>query len=146
MPSEEFNISKVMFSVKKQFSHDANRVIGGNKLYFKHTNENEKNNEGEQTFAHPQRDNNVLINNYQKNINKLHKKFIQKYGHPQYEIPRFRWQSSFYDHVIRGEKDFLKHLKYIALNCVKHNVCYDEERYKWSFLNQEFKNLIDDFI
>ena len=32
-PSDEFDISKVMFSIKKQFSHNCNVVMGYNKPY-----------------------------------------------------------------------------------------------------------------
>ena len=73
------------------------------------------------------------------------KRFIKKHGQIQLETSPFRWQSSFHDHVIRNQKDFFKHLNYIALNCVKHNICEHEENYKWSFLNKRFKFLIDDF-
>ena len=69
--------------------------------------------------------------------------FIKKYGNEIFDIPAFKWQQSFHDHVIRGEKDFNNHLNYIATNCIKHGVCDDEEKYKWSFLNEEFDNLID---
>ena len=64
----KFNISQIMFSIKKQFSHDVNRVIGENKLYskidankdkkkdkfFEYGNKNENEHkypEGEQTFV-----------------------------------------------------------------------------------------------
>ncbi|MCK4553745.1 transposase [Candidatus Parcubacteria bacterium] len=169
-PNGEFNVSQIMFSIKKQFSHDVNRVIGENKLYskidankdkkkdkfFEYGNENEhKYPEGEQTFVRLQDicvrfqdGNNVrkdLINRYQKNVEKYRKQFITKYGNPQFEMPKFKWQKSFYDHVIRNEKDFLKHLNYIVFNCVKHRVCYNEEEYKWSSLNSDFEDFIDDW-
>ena len=176
-PDGKFNISQIMFSIKKQFSHDVNRVIGENKLYskidasqdkkkdkfFECGNDSEhkyfenehKHPEGEQTFVRLQDvcvrfqdGNNVrkdLINSHQKNIEKYRNKFITKYGNPQFEIPKFKWQKSFYDHVIRNEKDFLKHLNYIIFNCVKHKVCYNEEKYKWSSLNSDFENFIDDW-
>ena len=60
-------------------------------------------------------------------------------------MPKFKWQKSFYDHVIRDEKDFLKHLNYIVFNCVKHKVCYNEEKYKWTSLNSEFEDFVDDW-
>ncbi|MFH1427451.1 MAG: hypothetical protein ABIG60_02895, partial [Patescibacteria group bacterium] len=79
-------------------------------------------------------------------LKQLKNKFIKKYGQPRYRLPKFKWQQSFHDHVIRGEKDYHKHLNYIARNCVKHKVCEDEFKYKWSFLNTEFKDLIEDCI
>jgi len=82
---------------------------------------------------------------FNKEIIKYRKVFVEKYGHPQNDIPPFHWQQSFHDHVIRNEKDFSKHLNYIANNCIKHSICEDEEKYRCSFLNEEWKNIIDDF-
>ena len=45
--------------------------------------------------------------------------FCKNYG-DKFVDHYFKWQQSFYDHVIRQEKDFLNHLNYIALNCIKH--------------------------
>jgi len=151
-PVGKFNISQIMFSIKKQFSHDVNRVIGINKDYFKyHKNnmnievniEGEQHIEGEQTFARLQ----CVINNHQKRVGIIHKKFIQKYGHPQYDMPDFKWQQSFHDHVIRHYKnDFLNHYNYIIFNCIKHGICDNEEKYRWSSLNPEFRDLVDDWM
>ena len=136
-PGEKFNISEIMFSIKKQFLHNVNRVIGENKLYLEY-----KINEGEQTFARLRCCDE--INEHQNYVNDLRKKFVKKYGHPQHDIPDFKWQHSFHDHVIRNEKDFNHHYNYIIFNCIKHGICEDEEEFKWSSLNEEFADLIDD--
>ncbi|MDD4332619.1 MAG: transposase [Patescibacteria group bacterium] len=136
---EKFNISEKMFSIKKQFSHDVNRVLGFNEPY----PENVKI-EGGQTFARLQWE--KIIFPHQKRVNKYREQFINKYGHDQFQIPPFKWQESFRDHVIRNEKDFLNHLNYIFNNCVKHNIYNNPETYHWSFCNEEFKDLIDDYF
>jgi len=38
-----------------------------------------------------------------------------------YEIPLFRWHKSFYDHIIRDDKDLLTHIRYIQYNHLKHH-------------------------
>ncbi len=40
------------------------------------------------------------------------------------------WQRSFYDHVIRDERDFLNHLDYIHYNPVKHGLVMRPEDYQ----------------
>ncbi|MDP3899801.1 MAG: transposase [bacterium] len=44
---EKFNISEIMFSIKKHFSHDVNRIMGENELFEKYRHVDE----GGQTFA-----------------------------------------------------------------------------------------------
>ncbi|MEA3463807.1 MAG: transposase [Patescibacteria group bacterium] len=149
-PENDFNISKVMQSLKKSFSRDFNNFI-----YFANNKNIPSNNyiEGEihesrlqynccwesrlQGKQYSFRQNKIFaIPKYEKYI-----KQINKFKN----MPKFKWQQSFHDHVIRNEKDFLKHLNYIALNCVKHKLCEDETKYKWSSLNFEFGDFVDDW-
>ena len=51
-----------------------------------------------------------------------------------YQSPRFRWQPSFRDHIIRNEGDFQKHLNYIYGNAVKHGVAEEPERWPWMWI------------
>ena len=51
-----------------------------------------------------------------------------------HDIPRFRWQKSFRDHIIRGEEDFHKHLNYIYSNAVKHGLANEPEDWKWMWV------------
>jgi len=41
------------------------------------------------------------------------------------------WQS-YWDHCIRDQKDFYKHLNYIHQNCIKHGYCQKMEEYPFS--------------
>jgi len=41
------------------------------------------------------------------------------------------WQARFWDHVIRDEKDYARHLDYIHINPVKHN--YVKKPYDWPY-------------
>ena len=151
----DFNISKVMQSFKQNVSCDINRIINHNEIIYdiKEREENENIFEGETPASRLQIYSrflqwdkiNKIYNKKGIDIKKYIEQFIQKYNNPQFEMPKFKWQKSFYDHVIRNEKDFLKHLNYIVFNCVKHKVCQNEEKYKWSNINQKFANFIDDW-
>jgi len=47
-------------------------------------------------------------------------------------LPRFKWQKSFHDHIIRNERDYFNHLNYIYINPVKHGLVDDPE--DWPFM------------
>lgn len=42
------------------------------------------------------------------------------------------WQARFWDHVIRDEDDFIRHLDYIHWNPVKHGYVNDPIEWHWS--------------
>ena len=42
------------------------------------------------------------------------------------------WQTSFYDHIIKNERDLHTHLDYIHYNPVKHKIVDKPELWKWS--------------
>ncbi|PIY96626.1 MAG: hypothetical protein COY66_03780 [Candidatus Kerfeldbacteria bacterium CG_4_10_14_0_8_um_filter_42_10] len=60
-------------------------------------------------------------------------------GEDIYPRLQFRWQSSFYDHIIRNEKDFENHYRYTACNHLKHGLSND-----WKYSSLNFKNIIDE--
>ena len=67
-----------------------------------------------------------------RNINKI----IDGSGEDMYprlrfDIPRFKWQGSFHDHIIRDEDDFNNHIEYIYINPVKHGIVDEPECYRW---------------
>jgi len=130
-PIDKFDISQIMQLLKKSFSRDFNNLI------------NFANNEGEIHESRLQGKQYSFYKN-QTYIVPEYKKYIiqiEKFKN----ISPFKWQQSFHDHVIRNEKDFIKHLHYIIFNCVKHGVCEDEEEYRWSSINSEFSYFIDDW-
>jgi len=67
-------------------------------------------------------------------IKKFNEQFIAKYGQPQFEIPKFNWQKSFYDHTVRGKKDFKNHYRYTVCNYIKHEL---PENWQYTSLNYE---------
>ena len=138
-PGDKFNISDVMFSIKKQFSHDVNRIMGYNKLYFDVKSETLKAGKRLPAFRVSSTDEMAIIK-HQKFVTQLHDRFIQKYKN-QNIFPKFRWKESFHDHYIRNDRDFDEHMEYIANNPVKHGLPDD-----WSYVytNSEYENLLDE--
>jgi len=126
-PGKGFNISKVMQSLKKDVSRDINYIIEGDipecrlqgKQYSKRYNK---------TFIVP-------------HLQQFHHQFLQKYGGNQIQIPKFGWQTSFRDHVIRGNRDLQNHYHYTVYNYTKHNL---PDNWKYTSLN--FEEMIDGLI
>lgn len=108
-PGKEFNISKMMQTIKINSSRDINKIIF-NKCYF----------EGEKSIFCLQ---NYFLLRLRKKLYQFQSQFHQKYGQNQPEFPYFKWQQSFYNHIIRNQKDFNIHLNYIFKNPQKHNIC-----------------------
>jgi putative transposase len=126
-PTGKWNYSEIVFSIKKQFSHDANRVMGINPPFP---------NEGAQTFA---RLRGVDVIGHQTNVERFRDMFTKKYadGKP---FPKFQWQKSFHDHYCRGESDLRNHLEYIAYNPTKHGLL---SNWPYVFTNPKYADLVD---
>lgn len=116
-PSDEYNIFELMRSLKTNFSRDLNYVLGYN-------NESSSCNEG--AVAPPR------LQSMQSSLQNKKQNF-----------PKFQWQKSYHDHVIRGERDFNEHLLYIWWNPEKHNIIDKWEEYEYSSY-KNFQNLIND--
>ncbi len=50
---------------------------------------------------------------------------------------RFAWQKSFYDHVIKDDKDFRTHVEYIRYNPVKAGLCWKPEDYPFLYIDEK---------
>jgi len=110
-PNGKHSISQIMFTIKKQFSHEANRIIGANSL------KPAPMTAGGQTFAR--------LREYVQNNSQLD-------GWSDHPRQPFAWQSSFHDHIIRDQKDFNNHVNYIHINPVKHRYVDKPQDWPWS--------------
>ena len=50
------------------------------------------------------------------------------------DLPYFRWQRSFRDHVIRDQRDFDNHIEYIYNNAVKHQLADSPHLWPWMWV------------
>lgn len=58
---------------------------------------------------------------YVSRIAGYRRRFIAKYNfHPSF--PKFKWQGSFHDHIIRDRRDFVHHVEYIRRQWLKHKL------------------------
>ncbi len=115
-PNEKYNISQVIKSLKENVSRDINYIIFN------------ENNEGDTSTCRLQ---------VRGSITKYQKQFIEKYS--SHDYPKFKWQKSFHDHVIRNEKDFDNHYNYCVYNFVKHNLSEN-----WHYTSLNYEDLIDE--
>ncbi len=117
---EKNNISQIIKFFKENFSRDANKII-------------------RQTIVSATAPSRLQMNNIVKILQKrFYKKFIKKNNHPVFL--KFSWQKSFYDHVIRNEKDLEEHYNYCVYNFQKHDL---PENWRYTSLN--YPELIDSF-
>jgi putative transposase len=72
------------------------------------------------------------------NSSPLHKSDTHRAGN--LSLPESRvWQESFYDHVIRNEKEFVERLNYIYYNPVKAELVDKPEDYKYSSATRKYE-------
>ncbi len=96
---EQYSISDVMKSLKKQFSHNANKILKYEK----------------QNLSDEWKENEIVnkINEFVKqNTNEIN----------NIPLPKFQWQSSYHDHLIRDDRDLYFHLEYIRKQWIKHQL------------------------
>jgi hypothetical protein len=53
---------------------------------------------------------------------------------PNHSIPKFQWQKSYHDHIIRNDPDYVHHLKYIYSNAVRHRLVENAEEWSWMWV------------
>jgi REP element-mobilizing transposase RayT len=136
-PGKEYNISEIMQSLKRNFSRNVNKIIfdlpisEGEDPYPRHLT-------GDIRECRLQ----LVFENFKNNFINLKTKFNQKYPKHNLFKPvcagKFKWQSSYRDHVIRDRKDYDHHLHYTIYNNLKHGL---SENYKYTSLN--YPDMID---
>ena len=114
-PSNDYNYSQIIKSLKENFSRNVNIMMGLTHI-------------GATTSSRLLELRYIFQKNYNDNT-----------------FPKYYWQKSFYDHVIRDKKDFNTHLNYIWYNPEKHKIINDYTKYKYSSY-KNYRDLIDKII
>jgi REP element-mobilizing transposase RayT len=123
-PGKKYNYSDIMNSLKNNFSRNANRILGYENTVIPNTTaEHLKARARALAFGHDG------FGFNENHIEILKSKFVDKHG-KNHNIPPFKWQSSFYDHIIRNEFDYHNHLQYIKNQWIKHNL----KENKWCYI------------
>ena len=118
LPKGRENISRIMKFLKENFSRDANKII---------------------TTASATAPSRLQLNNI---IKSSAKNFIKKYKSDN-SFPRFQWQKSFHDHLIRddSETDYHNHYEYTVYNHLKHSLPET-----WQYTSLNYPDLIDEIL
>ena len=127
------NYSKIMQFLKRNSSQNINKILGY--TYFR-TNPSTTTHEGDNAHYRLRNE----LNTFDEYVLKLRESFKREYGE-NHDIPKFKWQKSFFDHVVRNKQDFEKHYQYTMYNYKKHEL--PEE---WKYMGLRFREVIDDFI
>ena len=118
-PSAKANYSEVLRSLKTNYARDANDIMFGRKINIQNLGD-----------VAPRR-----LRVHEKHMELLlteyHRLFIDTYG-PNHNIPFFKWQKSFRDHIIHN--DHSDHLEYIFHNALKHSLAQEPEEWKWMWV------------
>jgi len=112
-PNIEFNFSKIIKSLKENFSRDANKLISFSKK--------------------------IRIPEYTSDTSTCRlciREFIRKkyYKIDIHNLPQFKWQKSFHYHIINNHIDFMNHMEYIKYQWIKHGL----NKNKWCWV--EYNN------
>lgn len=121
-PCKKFNVSKIMHFIKKNTSNNINKIMGFNVFESKY--------EGE--FAQIR----LRMDKYTR---LCRKKFVQKYGKNQTQIPPFKWKHSYHDHIIRNRRDYDNHYNYTVFNFEKHDLPDD-----WQYTSLNYEDMVDE--
>jgi len=122
-PNDEFNISKVMKSLKENSSRNINKII------ISSLGRENGGYEGDTTSCRL---------HTPTMFETLKTEFLKKYGYNQSDVPKFKWQKSFYSHMIRSSKDFKNHYHYTIYNFLKHHLPEN-----WQYTSLNYPDLID---
>jgi len=127
-PDDQYNISKVMQFLKRHFSRDINYILSPEGAI-----RESRLRPGDYYYLAK------VINQHDNKIKEYKNQFIEKYGQNQNHFPKFQWQKSFYDHIIRGTQDLTNHYHYTVYNFLKHKLPDD-----WLYTSLNYKDLIDE--
>ncbi|NQT01037.1 MAG: transposase [Planctomycetes bacterium] len=130
-PGEEYNISKVMQFIKRHFTRNVNYIMGYN-------NELDPLHEGDIGQCRLPKEGQDMIKEFIIKVKNYRNQFVQKHGINQTSIPKFRWQKSYYDHIIRNERDMEYHYEYTTYNFQKHNLPDD-----WQYTSLNYEDILD---
>jgi REP element-mobilizing transposase RayT len=128
-PTGKYNYSEIMGTLKRNFARDCNDLISGRN--FQRSGQNGYDESAHSCNATTRKFVDIRSNPYFEDhlerLSEFQSKFFTAYGHRR--MISFQWQSSFRDHLIRDENDYINHLKYIKNQPLKHHL--PERKWYW---------------
>ncbi len=144
-PDDQCDISEIMRSLKTNFSRNVNVILNAapeGAVTSQYTAGAVTSQYTAGAVTSPRLLQGISLYHHDVILPKYKKLFYQKYG-GQYLFPKFQWQKSFFDHIIRDEKDLFAHLEYIWHNSEKHGLTENFANYQFSSYNIKYQSLID---
>jgi len=139
------NYSQIMHFIKRHTSRNINIILGYNKIDLDKLSSYPVEGEVGQPrlrrdgYNFPEFDDTRRrIREFDKITLKYRKQYTKKYGNNLF-LPKFKWQKSFHDHIIREENDFNNHWDYTMYNFLKHDLPEN-----WQYTGLNYPKLIDD--
>ena len=136
-PRGKFNYSQIMATIKRNVTRDINNIVKNTPLIRELNEGDDSNRRLRMNFEKTERDHphlryDVYASHFMA-IEQLRRDYNTMQSTARF-FPTFRWQSSFLDHIIRDEDDYLNHLDYIHNNAVKHGLAIDAEQYPYMWV------------
>ena len=123
-PSVKANYSEVLHNIKRVFALHANQILFSKPPFSK---------AGDDIYRRLRRNDPYGSLRWSEYLMDLHRLFIEQCG-SDHNIPCFKWQKSFRDHIIRDDNDHSNHLEYIFHNALKHSLAQEPEEWKWMWV------------
>ncbi len=120
-PKGNVTYFEIMRSLKTNFSRNANRVMGYDPNFPPHATLPDANAGSLYHAKAGSRDPAFNPIEYSHRIDVYRQRFITVHGIDS-PYPKFEWQSSYYDHIIRNRRDFAAHVAYIERQWIKHKL------------------------
>lgn len=131
-PKGNVTYFEIMRSLKANFSRNANRVMGYDPNFSAHATLPDAN---AGSLYHTKAGSRgpafgVAFDpaEYIRRIDAYRKRFIAAHGVDS-PYPKFKWQSSYHDHIIRDPRDFVAHVDYIKRQWRKHKLSANKHCY-----------------
>lgn len=131
------NYSQIMHFLKRNFSQNVNKMMGYTQ--FKPTifeADIEKCHIRENCVPASD-DAHRRLREFDEITKKYRLQYVSQFGDRYH--PKFKWQKSFHDHVIRDERDFENHWNYTMNNYVKHDLPEN-----WQYTGLNYPEMIDE--
>jgi REP element-mobilizing transposase RayT len=160
-PADEETISSIMHWIKRNSSRNVNRILQNEVLNVKDRfrlhaapclSEGADDHPRLQSGTTPRAITNErlsIVNEFiplfEQKFESIKNQFHREHPNPSLHFPKFQWQKSYHDHVIRDERDFHNHLEYIWFNPVKDGLTPDLQHYPFVSFSHKFTGLVDNY-
>jgi len=143
-PRGKWKISKFMATLKRNVARDTNIVLSNGNVIRNliegmdsHVEGADSNPRLHENFQITHREHpHITLEAYKHHFEILHhiQHGLHSLNGAYHTIPKFQWQKSYRDHIIRNDRDYIHHLAYIYNNAMKHRIVENAEAWSWMWV------------